>query len=410
MCKMIRTFHPVGQGLFCTEKFVGKEGKQFNIVYDCGSESPGLRSVYAAIRKTFKPGEGIEAVFISHFDRDHVNGLPFLAERCNVKRLYLPMLVGDVEIALTKFASLARARTNDSAVAFHLLERMERDNNRSDNEPKWLRKVEKVIPVRNETSEHVCDELSNALATSCEVRGVDGRSAWRFIPFNNQQKERESLYIGCYERAAASCGINLSIDDFIQDSASRFSSIPLNKRKKLLTAINAELKQALGNCAKGMGDVNSNSMTLYSGGTINNGKVVVAVASYSGVTSSQPRSSSSQRRSLCSENAHGCLYFGDYNAKDKDSLQAVKDFYGKIVDCQSIGCVQLPHHGSTNNFNDELAQLESCFVASFRTDYKYKHPHDEVVAKLQGKKRTLYISDENMSCEGKVGCNIGCLI
>ncbi|MEH7249765.1 hypothetical protein V7114_23645 [Neobacillus niacini] len=73
------TFRNVGQGLFYT----GKIG-EFLLVYDCGSLSDNsLRYITHSIEefhnevKTDKLG----LLVISHFDNDHINGIPELSKR-----------------------------------------------------------------------------------------------------------------------------------------------------------------------------------------------------------------------------------------------------------------------------------------------------------------------------------------
>ena len=67
---MLRSFLPVGQGAFYRETFNLKEGMH-TIVYDCGSLTD-LSIVERQIKHEFKRGETVDAVFISHFDTDHV--------------------------------------------------------------------------------------------------------------------------------------------------------------------------------------------------------------------------------------------------------------------------------------------------------------------------------------------------
>ena len=76
MIMMTRAFLPVGQGAFYMETFALDSGKA-TIIYDCGS-STDVHIVEQMIQNLFKPGEDIAGVFISHFDEDHTNGLPFL--------------------------------------------------------------------------------------------------------------------------------------------------------------------------------------------------------------------------------------------------------------------------------------------------------------------------------------------
>ncbi|MCH7613794.1 MAG: MBL fold metallo-hydrolase, partial [Candidatus Marinimicrobia bacterium] len=90
---MIRTFQPIGQGAFYTEQFNG-----FTIVYDCGSKNESL--IKKEIKSVFEKGEDIEAVFISHLHSDHINGLEFLLEFCNVKKILMPLLTENEKIQL----------------------------------------------------------------------------------------------------------------------------------------------------------------------------------------------------------------------------------------------------------------------------------------------------------------------
>ena len=83
---MIRTFHPIGQGAFYTEEF-----NNFTAVYDCGSETD-LPLLHHEIRETFSAHQHINALFISHFDNDHINGLEYLLNYCRVEP-YFPHIL-----------------------------------------------------------------------------------------------------------------------------------------------------------------------------------------------------------------------------------------------------------------------------------------------------------------------------
>ncbi|MDD3751495.1 MAG: DNA internalization-related competence protein ComEC/Rec2 [Tissierellia bacterium] len=61
----------VGQGLFTTIRYKGA-----NIIYDCGSTSTKQMGEYIAVPYLTKRGiDQIDAIFISHWDDDHYNGL-----------------------------------------------------------------------------------------------------------------------------------------------------------------------------------------------------------------------------------------------------------------------------------------------------------------------------------------------
>ena len=88
--KVTRIIHPVGQGGFYTETFSnGTEEKTF--VYDCGGFDRAKRKMENYLKSFLpkgKPKRQIEAVFISHFHADHINGLQYLLDNAEVKTLF----------------------------------------------------------------------------------------------------------------------------------------------------------------------------------------------------------------------------------------------------------------------------------------------------------------------------------
>ena len=106
---MKRMFLPVGQGAFYFERFsVGECGQCVNVVYDCGSLS-GLKYLKKIVNYEFEKTDVIDALFISHLHKDHINGIPFLMERCHVKCVYLS-LISPVDLALMRLDFETRSR------------------------------------------------------------------------------------------------------------------------------------------------------------------------------------------------------------------------------------------------------------------------------------------------------------
>ena len=79
--KIIRTFHPVGQGAFYTEVFQDKDDTCFVVVYDCGTETGNramdkpLEDQITEFKRSIGSNPKIDILFISHFHADHINGL-----------------------------------------------------------------------------------------------------------------------------------------------------------------------------------------------------------------------------------------------------------------------------------------------------------------------------------------------
>ena len=62
-----RTFHPVGQGAFFTECFESDRGDTFNVVYDCGTNSP-KEILGNAVLQAFAQCVPVDVVFVSHLE------------------------------------------------------------------------------------------------------------------------------------------------------------------------------------------------------------------------------------------------------------------------------------------------------------------------------------------------------
>lgn len=101
MCKIERILYPVGHGAFFVEKILGCV-----IVYDCGSRNHEILS--KQIKSAFSNGEVIDALFISHFDTDHVNGIIELEEYMTPNtKVYLPFYYSNLTILYSQDVQIA---------------------------------------------------------------------------------------------------------------------------------------------------------------------------------------------------------------------------------------------------------------------------------------------------------------
>lgn len=88
MMSCYRQFNPVGQGGFYEELFddiydYPKAARIFRTVYDCGSFNE--RRLYDIINS--KGNGNIDILFISHFDYDHVGGIPHLCAKNKINNI-----------------------------------------------------------------------------------------------------------------------------------------------------------------------------------------------------------------------------------------------------------------------------------------------------------------------------------
>lgn len=200
--RIFRQFHPVGQGAFYTEHIFCNHEK-FNVVYDCGS-STNKAFVESQIQKSFEKGETIHALFISHLHEDHINGIPFLIEYCQVKNIFFPLISDVNKLILLQ-------ELNDSDFTYQFISKPKNAINTLENngnvKPKLIA-VQEVSPNDSDSNNDIPFDLENDSPSQANSEGQlfdqsipSGRKLtysrlkdiWEYIPFNfeqNIQKEK----------------------------------------------------------------------------------------------------------------------------------------------------------------------------------------------------------------------------
>lgn len=367
---MIRSFLPVGQGAFYCEQFGGKcLDTRLNIIYDCGSATD-MNYVKHQIDTNFEQDEIVHAVFLSHLDADHINGIPYLLRYCRVQKIFFPLLT-QKDRMLIKLSNMVNGKTNFSFVDSFMENPylfFERFDIPRDRQPRLYQIADDSQDYNNidavllRSGSNVRDEIfTEGDVIRYQLKG------WRYIPYNFRQNERiRQLEMALYDRM----GERLSNAD-VCDIWKRGT----NKDREIIKAAYKSVK----------GSFNTNSMTLYSG----NGDEV----------SRQYLLHRTCLRSRCPGNSYpaGCLYTGDYDASGKDKWVKLRKAYDTYWD--NIGCVQIPHHGSRHNYNRELATCNANFVISAGRTNRYQHPHGLVVKDLLLHQRDVYLVTEDISSE-----------
>lgn len=93
---------PVGQGAFIrgqVEFFVAASDSSGSIaplrwIYDCGTESreDSIDASVDDLGVSWPKGSELDVLVVSHFDKDHISGLPTLLSRYRFKRIFMPQL------------------------------------------------------------------------------------------------------------------------------------------------------------------------------------------------------------------------------------------------------------------------------------------------------------------------------
>lgn len=101
---------PVGQGCFSYGRIQlrsdTRTNSSFLYVHDCGGRQD---LVVAGVATYLKPNEKIDALYISHFDDDHVSGLEHLLDGRSVTRAFIPVLDDNAKLRLFALAATSGA-------------------------------------------------------------------------------------------------------------------------------------------------------------------------------------------------------------------------------------------------------------------------------------------------------------
>lgn len=351
---MKRTFLPVGQGAFYLERFEEEVGEKINVIYDCGS-STDVKLVNDRIKQYLKKGETIDALIISHFDEDHINGIPFLLKYCHVEKIYFPIISSRNKVLMSIGFEI---RGCDQFVTDFLDNPIIAIRNlQLEYEPQLIQIREYEYDSFNDydiisisSGQNLMDDIIN----SRRLHNDSLISKWEYIPYNFRQSARiEKLFIELRDKFKRKININEL------ENLWRYGSN--NDRD--------EIKEAY---KKVPGTLNTNSMTLFSGTT--NPESFQYVNCWDGCFCTR---CCQWCVDVCQKQMSGCLYMGDYDASGSQKWMNLKEAY-KLY-WNNIGCVQVPHHGSRHNFNKELLAIKCIYVISAGYSNKYRHPHAPVL-------------------------------
>lgn len=351
---MIRTFHSIGQGAFYTEEF-----DNFRFVYDCGTDTDGKKRIEKYIKNHFKENDIINALFISHFHRDHINGLECLLSTFKVEKVFVPQL--DVyEHALDFMYTNGNLNSFETKITVNPVEAI-----------KSISPQTKVILVKKHTSEDdlreiVINDLNDGDVINSGVSLYSCIPNWIFIPINYDNSDRSSIF----KRHLKHYNIEFN------DSAEFITAWSSKSIKK-------EIKKAF---KKLPNTQNENSMVVYSGPN--------AEEKY---TQYMCKSLTMHFRTFIpfvSRNA-GCIYFGDYEVHDK-AWETIDHSLNKYYD--KIGVIQIPHHGSSDNYRDEINIKDYlCSVISYGTTNTHGHPGSFTTTSIIKNRGVLLEVTENPS-------------
>ena len=351
--KVVRTFHPIGQGAFYSERFYeeGKPQAKINIVYDCGTSWGSITKAKNVVSQAFDKNDTIDYLFISHLDYDHVSLVTTLIDSVKrVKNIVLP-LVDEEEIIIG--IGLNKIANHPDTVEFLslILDFIHGGNNSN---------LETEVTFVGGDGDRVVGRVSS-MASGREISFVNkvGVREWVFIPRNISAESRRLELVKGLEKVLVDFGIKESGEDFLKRLLNEEYVVSVLKDAKFRKAIKSAYEKVSGG-------VNVNSLLLYSGPAEESDSFVM-------------RKVLPDMRGWKIGYRAGCLYTGD---SDCDIPEWQKSLYPNVWD--RIDTIQLPHHGSLKSFDIENNGIDRRFFfpVSCGCANTYGHPSGKVLSYL----------------------------
>lgn len=383
---MQRILHPVGQGGFYTEQFLlendggFEKSSMLNVVYDCGSNT-NSRQLKNEISRTFKKNEEITALFISHFDQDHINGLTYLSHN-PIRFLILPLLSESLKLLAFLSTDIAKIEKKEIETHFKI-------------------KVKNIIFVRpvSEYEKFTQDQANGSpinlsLFSSDSERSinsgtelqVDSLIKWIYKPFNMASDREYDIFLE--ELKKKDIELANKLIDFVTNSYKTKTIKEILDESEITT-----LKNIYFNISQRK--KNETSVVVYSGPSFmrtNRKKYGLVMQG-----ANEPYKT----------NSVGVLYTGDIDLNqdvdfDGQNYKAYDFISKQLSDLKKyLGIVQIPHHGSKHNFNSEItsvfADVDNYFYSYGRKN-RYRHPFHGIRLWLQSEnKKVIEVTDNPLS-------------
>lgn len=341
-----------------------------NVVYDCGS-STNVKIVRNRIREVFEQGETIHALFLSHLDKDHINGVPYLLKRCRVEKIIFPLMSDDDKIIIG-----IEFEINGDDFTRTFIENprtIVADNASFDVRPQIIAvATEEDRQPNNNAYDRILlsgDDVFEILPGNKPTIGSSKK--WYYIPFNFQNDYRKKKLLKNLEDKFGGTFDAARLDDLWKNGTDA-------ERREIIEAYKAL-----------PGILNTNTMTLYSGtlsSTVRQTLYLLSINVESGCEGCP--------YGLRKKEASGCLYTGDYEAAGIRKWNDLKSAYHVYWD--HIGLFQIPHHGSVHNFNSEICDMSCRSFISAGTANHYGHPGIAVIRQFLAKRKMPFVISENI--------------
>jgi len=363
-------FHPIGQGLFYTGSIANDF---FNFVYDCGSYSGekckkrAIDDYVISLRNLEKTK--IDFFVLSHLHRDHFNGINYLMSKIKIKKFYLPFIGYDNDfkalvLAGAVFLNGLNDDNQDEAYAmFNLMLSLYVEES--------IEGREVVLVGANPENE----KEGYAYSKITFNQEFNDKSYWKFTLLNRRIDNRQLVDLINKMRVLMREHQIESITDLIHnhrisDIAQIYHKVFGNDQNITSTILLHEPKQ---DCLEGY--YNESDQHLYGRRMLYRLRYPCGFCRNSNKHTALPTS----------------LLTGDIQV-DEELANAIK----ASLNNQDVGVLQIPHHGSHNNYEklDSEGIHAEVYIAPYGLGNSYKHPSPETIEDLCVKGRTFYSANQ----------------
>jgi len=355
----------------------------FVYVYDCGSDP--IAGVVQSVRSIVarRPSRQLDMLFVSHFDRDHICGIPHLLHEkkgLRVDTIVMPYL-DDIDrmIAFGRSAATSGERVaerfhedvvvdplgtmasfgprqivmvmpddeDEGGLGFFELPSAEPPRSGPDGIP-WKGKDPMGWRSARATSRRLPEGATVVQRIEFDV-GAGTEGGWVLKPHvkRTSHRDRDAFCTAVEVALGWSRG---TFGEKVKDK---------KERRRLVTKHRTAVARAY---AWAFGDKNETSLTLYSG-------------------PAEPQKAGAvlYNSQMFAKARVGWMGTGDVGFKDPLTVQRFQNYYRDEVDW--VTTFMLPHHGSAHNFDPSLFVIDAeLWVAAAQpTHKKWKHPAPEIV-------------------------------
>lgn len=350
-----RFFHPVGQGAFYSERHLF-HNININIVYDCGTEYKNRNNtdIKNVVRQSFSEDDVIDILFISHFDFDHISLIDTLRKTVKrIKRVVIPLLQkGETVFLYNVYKALG-----------------EYDLAQLVNEPnKFFGEGTQIIEVKPHSEGNIEEGNIINVSERPDIKEVPSGTGltinnlndWVYIPFNYKYESRSKEFL---------CKLKDQKIDVEQLKDQKTTGTNYILDPKVIKKIKVAYEEISG-------DINENSMFLYSGPLYKKD-----IHFWRGRCWLKCFYWEHPYYSPYHYNTHrvACLYTGDGDLnKNKVDVRSIYNQYWDL-----IGTIQIPHHGSLPSFNANIF-YDEYFICPISVGKKnsYGHPSQKVISEI----------------------------